>query len=478
MTYSLPEAAKKIIKEMTAGGFQCYLVGGCVRDILLSHRPGDYDFVTDRHPEEIKEAALKAGWKVWEHDLSFGVVNIVVEGTSFEIATMRAETYGDDPHRPEEVVFINDLASDLARRDFTINAMAMDIEGHIYDPFGGQEDLQKKQIRCVGETFNRLLEDPLRLLRASRFAARTGFQVDPAIYQAAGREEIKSRFHKLSVERVRDELEKTLLSPQPGLGFEILLDMGVLEYTCTRKQAGKTEVVEVLPELCRLKSVEQNPRFHRYDVLEHTLITLDQVKPEITLRWAALLHDLAKGAPGVRTRNKKGEIADYGHARQGAELARKIMERLRVSNSAARRAAWLVRRHMDLNFAGEKSVIRWVKKRAREFSSREQFLEAVQQLILLAQADNLGRGMDEESSFLPEMSRMLQETAENMVLYPWELEVSGHFIAEELGIQGPQVGKVLEDLLVQVQSGELENSRELLREAVRKKAKRLKQPDP
>ena len=474
----VPPAALEIMEKMSEGGFQCYLVGGCVRDLLLSRTPTDYDFVTDRLPGAIKQVAVDTGWKTWEHDASFGVVNVVMQEASYEIATMRAETYGDDPHRPENVTFLQDIKLDLSRRDFTINAMAMDHTGNLIDPFGGRDDLDKRVIRSVGNPRERLLEDPLRLLRAPRFAAQTGFQVDPAILEAGRVPGVQSRFRKLSVERVRDELEKILLAPHPARGLNILLEIGALDYTCAVKTGGEKEEVALLPEISRLKGVGQNPRFHRHDVLEHTLQTVHEIKPEITLRWTALLHDIAKGAEGVRTRNKKGEIADYGHAREGAEMARYILERLRVPRAVTTRVIWLINHHMDLNFANHQSAVRWIKKRAREFTNRDHFMQAIQQLFMLAQADNLARGKDEASSFLPEMEQRVQNIVREMVFYPRELNISGDFIIEKLGYQGPQVGKVLQDLLVDVQSGRLENTAEALQRAVLKKARRQKQSLP
>jgi len=469
----VPLEVRAIMETLAAGGFQCYLVGGCVRDLLLFQTPTDYDFVTDRLPEEIKAAAAAAGWKAWEHEVSFGIVNLVVGNASYEVATMRAETYGADPHRPENVEFLQDIMLDLSRRDFTINAMALDLQGEIIDPFDGRLDLEKKRIRSVGEARERFLEDPLRLMRAPRLSARTGFEVDPALLEAARDVAVRRRFKKLSVERVRDELEKILLSTRPHRGLRILQEAGALEYTCTGKTAGKEIEVPLLPEISRLENVRQNPRFHRYDALEHTLLTVARIRPEITLRWAALLHDVAKGTPGVRRRSRQGEVADYGHARKGAEMTRVILERLRVPRAVSGRAAWLVRHHMGLGFEHEQAAARWLKRRAREFPRRDELQEAVEQLYALARADDLARGGEDVNLSLRKSAALLQRILEKMVLYPQDLAISGDYIAGKMGGPGPPVGKVLQDLLVDVQSGRLENKPEVLQKAVRKKARRL-----
>lgn len=470
MKYTLPPAVREILNTMSVGGFTCYLVGGCVRDLLMSCSPYDYDFVSDRRPSEIITAAEKAGWKVYTHGVLWGVVNVIIEGKSYEIATMRSESYGVDPHRPKEVTFLKNIFDDLSRRDFTINAIAMDGSGKIIDPFGGWDDLENKVIRSVGNARERFLEDPLRLLRAARFAARTGFEVHHQIMTASKDEEVRGRFQALSVERVRDELERILLSQMPSKGFKILVKSEVLGLSCTKKSAGRREKVPFLPEVARLYDVEQNPRFHRYDVLDHTLQVVESVEPTKTLRWAALLHDIAKGADGVRCYNRKGEIADYGHAHHGADDARVILERLRAEGVVCQRVPWLIRHHMDLNFDADREAVRWARKCAKEFSDRQKFLEAVYELIQLSYADDKARGMSGiDNSFLPEMAAILLKVLEKLVLYPEELKVSGEFIAKKMG-HGPQVGKVLQDLLIDVQSGRLQNSPQELQAAVLKKA--------
>ena len=472
MDLTLPPAPKLILEKMSEDGFTCYLVGGSVRDMLRDREPSDYDFVTNRSPGEIVAAATKAGWKVWQHGIAFGVVNVLLQNTSFEIATMRTESYGADPHRPDAVAFVDDIVRDLSRRDFTINAMAMDRKGRIIDPFGGQDDLEKGIIRCVGQPHERFREDPLRVLRAARFISKTGFTAGPGIATASQDGKMLRRFASLSVERVRDELDKILLSHHPSRGMRFLVDTGILERSCRGKTGGEREAVPILPELAVMQGVGQNPRFHAYDVLEHTLKAVEGIAPQPVLRWAALLHDVAKGKAGTRCLNKRGEIADYGHAGAGAKLAREILVRLRIPLVTANRVVWLVKNHMVVPGADDGRMARWVKKHSRDFTDREAFMEATRQLFLLADADNRARGKKIDESYIHVVTDSFQRVMAQTALYPTELKISGDFIAKKIG-KGPQVGKTLRDLLIDVQTGRLANSKEVLQAAVNKKASRL-----
>jgi len=440
--------------------------------MLLSRQPNDYDFVTDRSPGEIIAAAAEAGWKAWQHGISFGVVNVLVQEKNYEIATMRAESYGIDPHRPVKVEFLSDITVDLARRDFTINAMAMDRQGRIIDPFGGKEDLKKGIIRCVGIPRDRFLEDPLRIMRAARFMAMTDFTSEPGIADASADGEVRRRFTQLSVERVRNELEKILLAPFPSRGLRHLVETEVLALSCSIKKGGKRELVPILPEIAALQGVQQNPRFHAYDVLEHTLRSIDEIAPGAVLRWAALLHDAAKGRAEIRCLNKRGEPADYSHASVSARLAQTILVRLRVLREQALMVVWLVRNHMIPSDMNDRQMYRWIKQRARNFKNRKEFVDAARQLFLLADADNKARGRGADPAYIAAVSDCFQRVLAHTVLYTGELEIGGDYLAQKVG-KGPLVGKILRDLLIDVQTGRLLNSKKELQAAVDKKAKRL-----
>lgn len=462
-----PAPVEKVLRLLEESGFRAFVVGGAVRDFLLGRVPREYDVATDARPEALLRLAEKFHLKAYPKGAAFGVVSFLVDGMEIEVTTFRAEVYGADAHRPAKVDFLSRLEEDLARRDFTVNAMAFDRQGHLYDPFGGREDLARGILRAVGDPDERFREDALRPFRACRFAAEYGFHVEESTRAAIVR--ARDRVAGLSVERVRDELERILLSPYPARGFALLRETGLLEVKCRARAAGKEEAVPVLPELARLYGVPQNPRYHACDVWEHTMRVVEAVPPEITLRWAALLHDIAKGMPGVRTLNKRGELADYRHEQVGSLMAREILTRLRVGSLCARRVVWLVRHHMTFPPAKEASVIRWLRRFARDFKDRWELRDAVAQLLVLRGADLRGGKVRPEER-LAENERLrvlIEEILARVPFYPADLAVSGREVARYVG-EGPQVGKILGDLLRRVQEGNLPNEPEALVRALTK----------
>ena len=464
----LGQLPRLIMEKMSQDGHQCYLVGGSVRDLFMSKEPADYDFVTDRLPDQILSLATQAGWKAREQGRAFGIIQIIIGKKSYEVASMRAEEYGKDPHRPEKVVFIGDLQQDLARRDFTMNAIALGKNGKLIDPFGGIDDIKKGIIRAIGDPQARFLEDPLRVLRAARFAVQMGFSIEKAIPPAMMKRDVQERFRGLSVERIRDEFEKILLAPGPSRGLRLLADTGILGLSCTQNRKGRKTGVDFLPEVMQLDGIPQNPRYHNYDVLTHTLKVIDKVASSPVLRWSALLHDVAKGRPGVRTINKRGEISDFGHHLLGAKIARKILGRLKVSKAYTRRITWLIKNHQNLPSTKVLRLTKWIIKKARDFTNRHEFREAARQLFLLGQADDASKGREANSIYFHLLLTRFPEIIAALVLYPGELEISGSDIVEVTG-SGPIVGKILYELLADVQGGKVANLREDLLGAIQEK---------
>ncbi|WP_334110059.1 CCA tRNA nucleotidyltransferase [Thermodesulfitimonas autotrophica] len=460
-----PPPVVKVLQTLEESGFQAFVVGGAVRDILLGRAPREYDVATDARPEELLRLAQRFRLKAYPKGAAFGVISFLVDGMEIEVATFRAEVYGADAHRPEKVDFLSRLEEDLARRDFTVNAMAFDRQGRLYDPFGGREDLSRGILRAVGDPDERFREDALRPFRACRFAAEYGFAVDAETRAAIIR--ARDRVAGLSVERIREELERILLSPHPARGFALLRETGLLATRCRARTAGKEETVPVLPELARLCGVPQNPRYHAYDVWEHTMRVVELIPPDTTLRWAALLHDIAKGMPGVRTLNKRGELADYRHEQVGSLMAKEILDRLRVSTACVRRVVWLIRRHMNFPAAKEVSVVKWLRHLAPEFKDRQELASAVAQLLTLREADLRGGKVRPEGR-LAENERLRVLVADVLMrvpFYPADLALSGRVVARYLG-EGPQVKRVLDDLLRRVQEGSLPNEAEALEKAL------------
>lgn len=460
--------ARQIMQALAAGGYEAYIVGGAVRDMVRGLDPHDIDIATDARPDQVRQVAEEKGWFTAAVGEAFGVMIVEVDGQAYEVATFRGERYGADSHRPEAVWYCTTLAEDLSRRDFTMNALAMSIDGQTLDLFGGMDDIRRQVIRTVGEADVRFAEDGLRMFRAARFAAQTGFSLEADTQAAMGRN--RERARGLSAERIRAELEKTLLASYPDRGLDIMLKAGLFNQTCRAKDSGVYEAVPILPELVHLDGLAQNPAYHHLDAWQHTLETVRLVKPDLTLRWAALLHDVAKGWEGVRTVNRKGAWSDPGHEVKGAQLASAILTRLRLSDAAIRRISWLVRNHMRLP-AAEYLALRWLKRRAGGFSGLASFCSAVESLLELHRADRLAGHVDPDLSAWEAAAGHLRQILRLMPFYPAELAVSGGEIAAQLG-SGPQVKAFQSDLLMRIQAGRLDNTRAALLSALAARARR------
>ncbi len=325
---------------MEASGFEAYIVGGSVRDFLMGKKPQDWDMTTNALPEKIQE--------IFPHNFysnAFGTVTVINDGTedeslkTVEITTYRTETGYSDSRHPDRVAFTLKLEEDLMRRDFTVNAMALrfkDGKEEIVDLFGGKDDLKNKTIRAVGDPDERFAEDALRMMRAVRFAAQLGFEIEKKTFASIKKN--SSDLQKISAERIRDEFQKIILSNNPSRGIELLRSSGLLSY--------------VIPELEAGVGVAQN-RHHIYTIYEHSIRTLQScpsLKPEV--RLAALLHDIAK------PQTKAGEGPDstfYNHDYVGAKVTEKILRRLRFPAKIIAKTTLLVKNHMFYYNTGEVS---------------------------------------------------------------------------------------------------------------------------
>ncbi len=315
------------LKEALGPQAELVIVGGAVRDELLGRPHADWDLATRMLPQTVMERARAAGLKVIPTGLQHGTVTVILEDRPVEVTTFRSDGDYLDGRRPESVRLGVDLAEDLSRRDFTINAMALPVGGgDLVDPFGGRTDLTARVIRAVGDPLQRFAEDGLRPLRACRFASQLGFEVAPATVEAIPfRLEVA---RKVSVERVFTELDKLLGGAEPERGLGLLADTGLLDLW--------------LPELRPMIGCGQN-RHHRHDVWNHTLAVLRGVPADSGLRWAALLHDAGK--PGVRSSGPDGEVHFHGHEARSLELAEAILDRLKASHALRRDVAALIRHH-------------------------------------------------------------------------------------------------------------------------------------
>ncbi|MBI2756472.1 MAG: HD domain-containing protein [Chloroflexi bacterium] len=345
-------------------GFALHLVGGPVRDVILgAPEAEDLDFTTDAQPPDSRQALLRAHPDaVFDIGERFGTIGAVFRESKVEVTTYRAEAYEAGSRKPS-VGFHGSLEADLARRDFTINAIAFRVsDGVIVDPFNGQGDLRQGLVRAVGDPHERFAEDPLRILRAVRFATRLDFALDDAT--AAAAQQQAPTLDSISRERVRDELNKLLVAPRPSRGVQLLCDLGLAAHT--------------LPDLLAMRGMHQEAGRHK-DVFFHTLHVIDRIPPRLPLRWAALLHDIAK----PRTlRVENGQVHFFGHDRVGEKMARSILDGLRQDGLLINRVGRLVGLHLRAN-AYESD---WTDGAVRRFV-REVCDDVLEDLLHLSRAD-------------------------------------------------------------------------------------------
>ena len=318
----IPRAAAQIIRTIENAGYEAFVVGGCVRDMILQKEPQDWDITTSAKPEVVQALFHRTIATGIKH----GTVTVLIDKVGYEVTTYRIDGEYEDGRHPKQVEFTASLVEDLRRRDFTINAMAYSPEKGIIDLFGGQEDLQAGIIRCVGEAKERFTEDALRILRALRFSAQLGFEIEEKT-QAAIRA-LAPNLNKISKERIQVELDKLLCSPHPER-MELAYELGVSQV--------------ILPEWDRMMETPQNTPYHMGTVGLHTLEVMKATPPEHYLRWAAFLHDVGK--PQTRTTDENGRDHFHGHEHVGAKMAENILKGLKFDTNTIRTVSKLVEVH-------------------------------------------------------------------------------------------------------------------------------------
>lgn len=486
---AIPDYVKKILHMLTEAGYEAYIVGGAVRDLLLKLPPGDFDITTSATPEEISAVCRANNIKTIDNlGQNLGCVVAVIDGVAAEITTFRGESYGADAHKPEKVWFSKSLREDLSRRDFTVNAMAMDINGRIYDYYNGMEDLQNHILRTVGDAWKRYSEDALRMLRACRFVARLGFDYvqENGVLPPFGEENTPYYMPRnfsfptgncagLSLERVRTELDKLLTGKYAGKGLMLLMATGLTDTKCRVKENGAYHEIDILPELRHLEGLPQNRRFHCYNAWEHTLKAVDNSPRDLTIRWAMLLHDLGKGMPGIRGTHPDGSPSDHGHEALSAVMAQEVMTRLRYPKDFAKRVVWLVSRHMrfaPMMFTKERTLTRWVRAEAAngEFRTSKDLTEAFSQLKEVFLADMGATHAGNNPQLMAEGRELADAVIEiaciKMPVHTADLAVNGADLAQII-TNGAETGIFLKYLLERVRSGNLPNERAALLEAAK-----------
>lgn len=427
----IPAQAAAVLARLRAAGFAAYAVGGCVRDSLLGQDPKDWDICTAARPEEAERCF--ADCRTVLTGVRYGTVTVLWEGEAFEITTFRAENGYSDARHPDGVTFLNDLRGDLARRDFTINAMAADADGTVVDPFGGQKDLENGILRCVGQPEQRFSEDALRILRGLRFAARLDLQVEDKTARAM--HALRQRLSLVAPERLHKELDGLLCGAAAARLLREFQDV----------------LWELIPELRDEDGFRQYNYHHAWTVWEHTLAALTAVEPEPILRLTLLLHDIGK--PAAFTMDKQLQGHFYGHAVIGGALAERILRRLRYDNETVKAVSELVRRHdCDLIPPTEKRMRRLLAAYGEEQTRR---------LLRVRRADRLGKGTEDAAqleAFIAEAEACLDAVlASKACVTRKQLAVNGTDLLA-LGIpQGPELGAILDQLFAEVVAGDLQN---------------------
>lgn len=438
---SIPGAEKKEITEIVnrfkSSGYDCYLVGGSVRDLVLGHEVLDYDFATNARPEDV----MKLFRRVIPTGIKHGTVSVLMKDRQYEITTYRADGKYIDGRRPESVSFSETLEQDVTRRDFTINGLAYDItKEQIIDYVEGLADIQKRLIRTIGNPIDRFSEDGLRSYRACRFAAKLYFSIDADTLSAVSRtlETAKA----VSAERVRDELLKLMDTEKPSIGLEYMRESGLMGLS--------------LPELLEGFNVKQN-KYHIYDIYYHSLYSCDAIPgADRIIKFAALLHDIGKSA--TRKEGEDGEGTFYNHEVVGTKITRRIMKRLKFSNEEITKVTNLIINHM-FHYVDE-----WTDGAVRRFMKKVG-LENLEDLLTLRLADRRGNG---QRDGLPAPIMQLQKRIERVIeedsaLTVRDLDIDGHDIMTEFNVKpGPVIGKILNELLEIVLDDPESNKREIL----------------
>ena len=455
----MPEDVKYILEKLNNAGYEAYAVGGCVRDSILGRIPDDWDITTSAKPEEIKAIFPKT----IDTGIQHGTVTVIRNHVGYEVTTYRIDGEYEDSRHPKEVIFTSDLLEDLKRRDFTINAMAYNHLGEksfedavetarntpndfdvsksgLVDAFGGMEDLERKMIRCVGNPIHRFEEDALRMMRAVRFSAQLGYEIEEETKNAIG--VLAGNLANISAERIQVELVKLLVSNHP-------------DYLRTAYETGMTKVF--FPEFDKMMETKQNNPHHKYSVGEHVLHALIYVRKDKVLRLAMLLHDIAK--PETIQKGEDGVDHFYGHPVKGEEMARGILRRLRFDNDTLGKVCKLVKYHdQKLSLKPEKLRKAIVKIGPELFP----YLLEVKEADMLAQSDYKRAEKEQELADIREVYGKILEAGDCLSLK--ELAVSGKDLIERGMRPGKELGETLQKLFEYVlEYPEKNNKEDLLR---------------
>ncbi len=437
-SFEISKGAKTALDRLKKGGYEAYIVGGSVRNMMLGSAVDDFDITTSALPEETKE--LFPDYTVVETGIKHGTVTVVINGENIEITTYRQEGEYSDSRHPDKVEFTTSLELDLSRRDFTVNAIAYDGESTVVDLYGGKGDIEDKVIRAIGNPYDRFNEDALRILRAVRFSSVLGFTVEEETRNAMLK--CKHLLSKISKERIAVEINKFLCGKNVK---EALLDNWEI-------------LAEIIPEIAKMQGFDQKNRHHIYDILTHTAVAIENTLPISHLRLAALLHDTGKIY--TVSVDENGEQHFYAHPHKSEEIARRYLNEYKYDNFTKDRVCLLVKIHDTV--VEEDKV--YIKKRLNRIG-KEAFFE----LINLQRADNKAQNpvYDRTAHFdaITEIANKVLSEAECFSLK--DLAINGRDLIEAGFPKGKLLGEILDYLLKEVIEERLENKKESLLQSAR-----------
>lgn len=434
----IPDYARKAVHILEEGGYEAWLVGGFVRDALRGREANDIDIATSALWEQGKKLFEAAGCKVFETGTKHGTITVGIDREVLEVTTYRSEGGYSDNRHPDRVVFHESIENDLARRDFTINAIAYHPERGLRDPYKGWGDIRSRYIRTVGNPETRFSEDALRILRAARFASQLGFSIDDPT--ACAMKSQKGLLDTIAVERIAHELDCFVYGDHVYSALMENIDV----------------IGQVIPEALPMVGFYQKTPYHIYDVFEHTAYCLHYCPPTKLLRWAAFFHDIGKPNAFFTDENGRGHF--YGHAKISVDIASKVMKRLRFPTTLSHRILLLVRYHDDVIKPSAKAVKRMLRK-LDEDPELFRALCALKKADALSQAPHCHNRVELADDLEAILERIL---AENEIFSLKDLSVDGNNLLA-LGISaGPEIGSLLKDALDAVIDGKVPNDREAL----------------
>ncbi len=444
----IPQDALEIIRCIEKAGYEAYIVGGCVRDLLMQREPNDWDITTSAKPEEIK----KVFRRTYDTGIKHGTVTVILNSEHYEVTTYRIESDYKDFRHPENVSFVDDITLDLSRRDFTMNAIAYHPERGFVDPYEGMKDIEKGCIRSVRNAVERFTEDALRILRAVRFAAQLGFEIEPQTVE--GIRQCKDLLRHISKERIRDEFLKICVSPRPEYINE-LYKLELLEY--------------IIPEFIPAFNVPQNHPHHIYNVAQHTIVAMQNSEPDVNLRLTLLLHDIGK--IHTRTTDAKGIDHFYNHPAKSAEIAKKVLRELKLDNQSIKSIGALILYH-DYHLRGKIDKV-VIKKLLTQIGP-----ELFDMLLLVQEADVKAQNPDKlqvKLEFIELQREIKKEIIVNNEPYnKGMLAITGQDLIEAGIPKGMAIGKLLDLALEKVIKAPHKNEKEILIDYCESKYRHMK----